>query len=275
MIPSTKRGPLVGVIAVLGLVLTLAGCGGGPGQAAPAEPAIVVFAAASLTDAFKELGAAFTGQTGIPVTFNFAGSQQLRGQLEQGAAADVFASANVKEMEGALGSGLVQAGAARVFARNRLIVIRPRANRVQVTSLADLGRPGVKLVLADKAVPVGQYALDMLDKLAQDATYGPDFKARVLANVVSYEQNVKAVVSKVQLGEADAGVVYATDAAAAGERLTTVAVPDAYNQVARYPIALLSKSQQAASASKFVAFVLSEAGQRILAQHGFVGAPAQ
>ncbi len=249
---------------LLALVLSLlAGCG----RAGTAARPLTVFAAASLTEAFKELGADFTAETGIPVAFNFAGSQQLRAQLEQGADADVFASANNKEMTAAIRSGLVITGTPQVFAHNRLVVIMPKENPAGITALGGLAQPGLKLVLADKAVPVGQYSFDMLDKMSGDPAFGADFGRRVLANVVSYEQNVKSVVTKVQLGEADAGIVYATDVTpAAAQRVVALAVSEAYNQVASYPIAPLARSQNGAAAARFVAACVIEEGAGHLGQ---------
>jgi molybdate transport system substrate-binding protein len=268
--PAARRFHPVwrGLLLLIAALPVLTACAAGGGTNAPAP--LSVFAAASLTDAFKDLGAQFTAETGIPVQFNLAGSQQLRAQLEQGAAADVFASASEKEMEAAIAAGLVAAGAEQVFARNRLVVILPKANPAGVASLADLAKPGLKLVIADQAVPVGQYTREMLDKMSLDAGFGPDFGARALANVVSYEQNVKAVVSKVQLGEADAGVAYLTDVTPeAAEKVSALAVPDAFNRVAAYPIAPLAKSQAASAAAEFVRYALSEAGQAVLERHGF------
>ena len=278
MQPSlARRAPFVALCLALALA-ALAGCAAAlpPRPDAVSAPPISVFAAASLTGAFKEIGARFTADTGIPVTFNFAASQQLRGQLEQGAQADVFASANMKEMTAAIAAGLVEDGAGQVFARNRLVVIYPKANPGGVGGLADLAKPGLKFVIADKAVPVGQYSLDMLGKISGDTAFGSDFRERALANVVSYEQNVKAVVTKVQLGEADAGVVYATDVTPdAAEKVGALSVPDAFNQIAAYPIAALAKSSHPTGAARFVAFVLSEEGQATLARHGFIGAKGE
>ncbi len=225
MLKSSHRTWLP-AIAISVLLMLSTACAA-PMPAAAPRP-LAVFAAASLTEAFKELGAAFTAETGIGVTFNFAGSQQLRAQLEQGAEGDVFASANEKEMAAAVASGLVVTGAPRVFAHNRLVAIFPKSNPAGIAGLADLAKPGVRLVVSDKAVPLGQYTLVMLDKMSGDSAFGADFKRRVLGNVVSYEQNVKAVVSKVRLGEADAGVVYATDVTpAASAEVAALAVPDA------------------------------------------------
>lgn len=232
-----------------------------------------VFAAASLTEAFREIGKAFeAANPGVKVTFNFAGSQQLVQQIGQGAPADVFASAATKNMDDAVKAGNVVDGAARTFARNRLVAIVPQANPAGIKTLADLGKPGVRLVLAAKEVPVGQYALDFLDKASKDATYGADYKDKTLKNVASYEQNVRAVLSKVTLGEADAGIVYNTDVTQdAAPKVTRIEIPDALNTVATYPIATVKGTKNPA-ADRFVAFVLADAGQAILKQYGFIPA---
>lgn len=232
---------------------------------------LIVFAAASLTESFKELGQQFeAAHPGAKVVFNFAGSQQLRAQLEQGAPADVFASANKKEMDAAIKASLVVSGTQQTFARNRLIVIYPKDSPGSVETLADLAKPGLKLVIADKAVPVGQYTLDMLAKMSKDPTYGADFAGKVQKNVVSLEQDVKAVVAKVQLGEADAGVVYSTDASAAGDAVTALQIPDQFNQLATYPIAALEKAPQPELAQQFMDLVLSDQGQQVMQKYGFL-----
>ena len=236
-----------------------------PVAAAPVE--LQVFAAASLTDAFTEIGQQFeAAHPGATVAANFAGSQNLRTQLEQGAAADVFASANKKEMDAAVASGLVASDAAQVFLKNGLVVILPEANPGNVQSLEDLARPGLKLVLAAEEVPLGNYARQSLDKL--NAVYGATYKDDVLANVVSNEDSVKQVVAKVKLGEADAGIVYTSDAIAAPE-LKTIAIPADANVIAEYPIAVLKAAPSPGTAQDFVDFVLSPAGQAIVQKWGF------
>jgi molybdate transport system substrate-binding protein len=237
-----------------------------------AQQTLTVFAAASLTESFGELGKQFeAAHPGVKVVFNFAGSQQLRAQLEQGAQADVFASANTKEMNSAIASGLVVSGTQQVFARNRLMAITPAANPGKVGTLADLARPGLKLIMADKAVPVGQYTLDVLDKMSQDPAFGADFKDRVQANVVSREDNVKSVVAKVRLGEADAGIVYSTDAGgAAAKDLILLEIPDKFNQIATYPLAVLAKAPQAELGKQFAEYVLSRKGQEAMSGFGFI-----
>ena len=274
--PTSLTGTLL-----IGLMLTtVIGC------AQPAQPqqqtqppqapkTLTVFAAASLTESFTEIGKQFEADNpGVKVTFNFAGSQQLRAQLEQGARADVFASANAKEMTTAIISdSLVLSGTQHTFVTNRLAVILPRSNPGKITSLADLARPGLKLDFADPSVPVGQYTLDMLAKMSQDATFGATFKDNVVANVVSREDNVKSVVAKVQLGEADAGVVYTTDITpGAAKDLATRDIPDKFNVIATYPIAPLKNAPEPKLASQFVDWVLSSKGQQVLATYGFIPA---
>ena len=245
------------------------------GQPPAATPrTLTVFAAASLSESFDDLGKQFeSAHTGVKVLLNYAGSQQLSAQLVQGAAADVFASANTKEMQTAINGGIVISGTQMVFARNRLVIIFPKDNPGKINTLADLARPGLKLDLADKSVPAGQYSLDMLAKMSKDPGYGASFAARVLENVVSYETDVKAVVSKVRLGEVDAGVVYATDANAAADELASLAIPAQFNQIATYPIAPTARALQPDLAVQFVAFVLSPTGQQTLARYGFIGRP--
>lgn len=242
--------------------------------AAPAaQPAeLTVFAAASLTDAFKEIGKNFeTANPGATVTFNFAGSQQLAQQIGQGAPVDVFASANNAQMNVVIKSGEVVSGTQRTFVRNRLVVIYPKDNPAQIASLKDLGKPGLKLVLAAKAVPVGQYALDFLAKASKLPDYTAAYSSTVLANVVSNEQDVKAVLSKVALGEADAGIVYVTDISQdATEKVGKLDIPDNLNTIATYPIAAIKDSKNAELAKKFVDYVLAREGQAILTKYGFI-----
>ena len=239
--------------------------------AAPEARTLNIFAAASLTDAFTEIGKNFeAANPGVTLTFNFAGSQALRTQIEEGAPADVFASASGREMDTTVAGKFVADGTPRVFLNNKLVLILPADNPAGVTKLEDLAKPGLKLVLAAEEVPVGNYARQSLDLM--NDSFGTDFKDKVLANVVSNEDNVKQVVSKVQLGEADAGIVYTSDAVAAPE-LKTVEIPSELNVIAKYPIAPLVKSANADLATSFVDYVLSADGQAVLAKWGF--APPQ
>jgi molybdate transport system substrate-binding protein len=238
-------------------------------EPAPAQT-LTVFAAASLTDAFTEIGAKFDSvNPGVTTTFNFGGSQALRTQIEEGAPADVFASASGKEMDALVADGFVAQDVAKVFLSNRLILILPADNPAAIETLGDLAEPGVKLVLAAEEVPVGNYARQALDLMNE--SYGSDFKDKVLANVVSNEDNVKQVVAKVQLGEADAGIVYASDAVVVSD-LKTIEIPAELNVIANYPIASLAHSESTVIAVKFVDYVLSTEGQAILQKWGFTPA---
>jgi molybdate transport system substrate-binding protein len=240
-----------------------------PPTPTPEPRTLTVFAAASLTDAFTEMGHNFeASHPGVTVALNFAGSQTLSMQLTQGAVADVFASANHTEMDKLVTGSLVNQDAPKDFLTNKLVILLPKNNPANVQTLQDLARSGLKLVLADATVPAGKYARQILDNLSKDASFGADFKTKVLANVVSNETDVKQVVAKVQLGEADAGIVYISDAIAAPE-LKTIEIPANFNVIAKYPIAALTKAPQSELASEFTGYVLSTDGQATLKKWGF------
>ena len=236
---------------------------------AQADMALTVFAASSLTDAFTELGKAFDAKMGSKTSFQFAGSQILRTQLENGARADVYASANSSQFDPLVKSGLVVS--AGVFTKNRLVVVVPKKGKANVKTLADLGRAGVKLVIADKTVPAGVYTRQVFAALEKSGQYGANFAARALKNVVSEETNVRQVALKVQLGEADAGVVYTTDVTPSlkGD-VIQLAIPARYNVIAGYPIGTLNASSNPAAAKRFVDFVRGSDGQAILQKWGFL-----
>ena len=244
------------------LTLTLlSACASNAHQAASTK--LTVFAAASLTEAFTELATAFE-QThpDVDVSLNFAGSNTLRAQIEGGARADVFASANTKEMDALVQAGLINVDDTQIFLHNQLVVIAPEGNPANINNLDALAQPNLKLVLAAEEVPVGRYTRLVLDNV------GAEFKAQVLANVVSNENTVKQVVAKVQLGEADAGIVYASDAVAVPE-LPVFEIPADVNVLAEYPIAVLKDAPNPELARDFVSFVLSPEGQAILRKWGF------
>ncbi|HEY9152656.1 MAG TPA: molybdate ABC transporter substrate-binding protein [Anaerolineales bacterium] len=240
---------------------------------APAPTTLTVFAAASLTGAFGDIGKAFeAAHPGVTVKFNFGGSQTLRTQIEQGAPVDVFASADHKNMDPLVTENLVASGADQDFATNLLTVILPPSNPANIQTLQDLAKPGLKLIFEDPSVPAGNYTRQILTNMSKDPTYGSDFSAKVLANVVSNETDVKQVVTKVDQGEGDAGVVYVTDASAQPD-LKTIAIPANYNVIAHYPIAALAKAPNSDLAAAFVAYVLSADGQAAMKKWGF--SPAQ
>lgn len=278
-----RRSLLPGMLVLLAL---LSACGSAPTALAPTSAAagataqapvpqpttLNVFAAASLTQAFTAIGKTFeAANPGTTVSFNFAGSQQLAQQITQGAPVDVFAAANARQMDVVIEAGQVISGTQQTFARNRLVAITPKANPGNVNSLKDLAKSGVKLVLADTSVPVGGYSLTFLDKASKLPEYTATYSPTVLQNVVSYEQNVKAVLSKVVLGEADAGIVYTSDISQdAADKVSTIDIPDELNVIASYPVAATKDSKNADVAQQFIAYVLSPEGQEILTKYGFL-----
>jgi molybdate transport system substrate-binding protein len=227
--------------------IALGGCGGGGGS-----DDVTVFAAASLTEPFRELAARFEAtHAGTDVQISFAGSQQLVAQLVQGAEADVLATADEESMASA-----PVAGEPEVFATNRLTIVVEPGNPLGVARLADLAEPGITVVMAAPEVPAGRYADRLLDR------------AGVTLRPRSLEENVKAVVTRVALGEADAGIAYVTDAVAAAGRVDAVEIAEARHVEARYPIAVVEAGEQAEA---FVALVLSDEGRAVLEQFGFGG----
>ncbi len=235
---------------------------------------LIVFAAASLTDAFGQIKSDLeAANPNLTITYNFAGSQVLVTQMEQGAPADVFASANLAQMDNARDKGVIE-GEASVFAQNRLVIIVPKDNPAGIQSPADLAKEGVKLDMAQEDVPAGQYARQTICKMGQDeATYGEGFVEKVAANIVSEEDNVRAIVTKVGTGEADAGVVYATDVTGdSTAQIQTIEIPAPVNVVATYPIAAV-KGGKADLAEAFIDYVLGPAGQATLRQFGFESRP--
>ena len=230
---------------------------------------VTVFAAASLTDAFEQIGADLeAANAGLEITYNFAGSQALVTQLSEGAQADIFASANNAQMTAAEENGSI-AGEPVTFVRNRLAIVTPADNPAGIDSPEDLGNPDLKLVLAQAEVPVGRYSREAVCLMGADtAAFGDDFVQRVAANIVSEEEDVREVLTKVELGEADAGIVYVSDADVAGDRVQVIDIPDAFNVVAAYPIAPVTGGD-VALAEAFIAYVLGPDGQATLAEFGF------
>ncbi|MCC6804398.1 MAG: molybdate ABC transporter substrate-binding protein [Anaerolineae bacterium] len=231
---------------------------------------LTIFAASSLTDAFEEIALAFEGANpGVDVVYNFGGSSTLATQLADGAPADVFASANNTQMTNAVNAGRI-GGTPRTFVKNRLVLIVPVDNPAGIGSLHDVANAGVKLVVAVPGVPVRDYTDAMLEKLAADPAYGEEYRAAVLANIVSEEENVRQVSAKVALGEADAGVVYRSDVTPdIADEVIALPIPDAVNTLATYPIALTDNPANPELAQAFVDYVLGDAGQDTLVKWGF------
>ena len=278
---------LVGTFCLLATACTV-----GPDDG-EAPGSLIVFAAASLTDAFSELGLAFELQNPrATVAFNFAGSQRLRTQLEHGAQADIFASADWQQMK-AIQALSLTSGEPSTFAANRLVIITPMGglheniistNELRIDTInafgtdADkqvlhyLATPGIKLVLALEQVPVGDYSREVIRNIGADPQFDASYAQKVLANVVSEETNVRDVVQKVAMGEADAGVVYLTNAMASAvkERTDYFTIPERFNVTATYPISVLATSSEPGLAWDFINFLRSEQGLGILARNGFL-----
>ncbi|OBH83785.1 molybdate ABC transporter substrate-binding protein [Mycobacterium scrofulaceum] len=247
-----RIGFLAGFVSTM-LLVALVGCGSKP--AAPGT--LAVFAAASLKPAFTQIGAHFKAQNpGSTVDFEFAGSSELATQLTQGATADVFASADTAQMNTVAEAGLLSGGPTN-FASNTLVIVTAPGNPRKVGSFADLARPGLAVVICQKPVPCGSAT-----KRVEDST-------GVHLNPVSEELSVTDVLNKVTSGQADAGLVYVTDAHSAGSKVTTVSFPEAAGAVNVYPIAVLKKAPQPTLAQRFVAMVTGDVGRNILAQSGF------
>jgi len=233
---------------------------------------LTIFTAGSLVESYTEISELFESQNpDVELTLNFAGSQQLAHQLALGAPGDIFVSADTHQMEAVVNTGRINSQSPQIFTHNNLVVIFPKENPADIQILQDLSKQGLKLVLAAVAVPVGNYSQQFLTKASQDPTFSENFKRDVLENVVSYESNVKAVLSKILLGEADAGIVYTSDINDNNiSQLGTLPIPGELNVLADYLIAQLKDSERPELAQDFIAFVLSPTGQEILSAHGFI-----
>ncbi len=260
------------------LVLALAGCGGGgaSGGEAPEDTGgsvggeLTVFAAVSLTDAFGELGEDFEeGSPGAEVGFNFTSSSTLATQIRQGAPADVFASADEAQMENVKKADLVS-GEPKTFARNREVVVVPGENPAGIEEFGDLSQPDVRLVLALEEVPAAEYAEEILANASGDPAYGPEFERAVLDNIVSREEDVRASVNRVVIGDADATFGYASDVTPdIRDEVEIVEIPENLQVVPTYPIAALEGGRNPELARAWVDLILSEEGQRVLEKWGF------
>ena len=247
------------------VVVGLVGCGGGlQGEGGT----LTVLAGSSLTDAFGELAERFERENpGVKVKQSFESSSTLLTQIQQGAPADVFASAAEEEMDTAVEDGLVL-GEPEVFVRNREVVMVPKDNPADIDAFRDVAEPGVRLVLAEDGVPAADYALEILDKA--DGEYGNGFEMDVLSNVISREADVRASVNRVVVGDADATFGYASDYTPdIRDRVEVVPIPPDLNIIATYPVAALKDARDKDLAREWVDLVTSGEGQRVLDKWGF------
>jgi molybdate transport system substrate-binding protein len=255
------------VTTAIAVATILAGCA--PSRTPPPPSGrIVVYAAASLSEAFDAVAGELREQD-FQVRAHYAGSHQLAARIRQGETPDLFAPADDRWMEDMVREEIISVP--EVFARNRLVVILPLDNPGRIERLEDLARPRVRVVLGAEAVPIGRYARMALERLARQPDFGEDFDERVLANVVSQEDDVKAVAAKVQLREADAGIVYQTDLTSSVTRdVRTLTLPEEANVEVTLSIAVLRRGANPRGARAFVAFLRSPRGQALLAERGFL-----
>jgi molybdate transport system substrate-binding protein len=247
------------LVAVVAALLSACGSSGSPSTSSLSGTASV-FAAASLTASFNAIGTAFqAAHPGVTIKFNFGGTPTLVTQIEQGASADVLASADTTNMDKLKTDGFT-AGTPQVFAHNKLEIVVAAGNPKGITGLADLTKPGVIYITEAPTVPAGKYALQILAN------------ANVKVTPKSLETDVKSVVSKIELGEADAGIVYVTDVTAAGNKVAGVPIPDSVNVIATYPVVAVKGTKNADIANAFIAYVLSADGQATLQSFGFLPA---
>ncbi|MBA2395153.1 MAG: molybdate ABC transporter substrate-binding protein [Ktedonobacteraceae bacterium] len=271
------------VFISLALCMLLAACGqstptSGNTNSATATPApttlapatLKVFAAASLKSSFTAIQTQYQqAHPNVKIVYNFAGSQALVQQITQGAPADVFASADQKNMKKLTDAAL--ATDPKTFADNTLTIIVPTSNPAHITGLKDLANKGIKIDVAASTVPVGSYTLQVLDKFGKASVSGATDESAIKANFVSQEDNDTAIVQKVELGEVDAGIVYASDVTtAAASKVSFIAIPTGLNVIAQYPIAVLKNATDTNDAQAFVQYVLSSDGQAILTKYRFL-----
>ncbi len=266
--------PVCRLLSLPLIAAILGACGGATPAPRPVE--LQVYAAASLKNVLAVAAARYTAATpGVTLVVSTDGSSALAAKIEQGAPADLFLSADMKNPQHLADAGLV-AGGVTPFATNALTVIVPAANPARIASPLDLARPGVKVIAAGDDVPIARYTATLLGNLARVTGYPEDFAARFDANVVSREDNAGAIVAKVALGEGDAGVVYVTDAKGAADTVVPIAIPDAANVPATCGGVVLKASAHAEAAAAFLAWLVGADGQAALSAAGFTAPePAQ
>ena len=241
------------------------------GTQADLDEELIVFCGAGFTGAMSEIGEIYENISGRRVRFNFDGLPALRVQIEEGAYADLLISPDQRYMDPLVEEGFIEKDTVEVFAGNLVAVVVPANNPANITTIRDLAAPGTKIVMGIKELPIGDHALQVLDNLAEDPEYGPAFKEAVLANVVSLETRVTGIVSKVALGEADAGFAFMSDVTPQmKEKIRKIPLPEGYNVRGDSSIAVLSQSDNSEAAEAFLDLLMSNDAQAILDEYGFI-----
>ncbi|PKM94675.1 MAG: molybdate ABC transporter substrate-binding protein [Firmicutes bacterium HGW-Firmicutes-1] len=258
------------IFIALGLLLTcisLIGC-----SQEEKKTKLTILAAASLTEVYTELEKGFEAQyTDIDLQFTFAGTTTLLPQIKEGIEADIFVSASESAILELLDEGYIKEEAVKVFAHNQLAFMIYKDSNFDVKSMEDVLQEGIKVIIGEPNLPVGKYTVEMLDKIEAEGLYGENYKELFMDHVVSMENSVKAVAIKVEMGEADVGVVYATDFTSLNNKwVYGIDIPKAYNPKATYELATLKNSKNKRMADKFVAYVLGKEGQDYLLKYGFI-----
>jgi len=260
------------ISALILVMMVIVGCQGNEPTSSSEPVTIRVMAAASLTEVFNDLKTAFEEKyNDIKLEINYAGSQALYSQIKTGVSADIFASANIKYMNQLDQANMVVNPT--IFARNKLVIVASKQTPAKIDGIEDLLHDGISLVIADKSVPVGRYTVQMLEKQSNNPQLPSDYQEKFFNNIVSKELDVKSVLAKVELGEADAGVVYQTDANASNQdKIKVVDIKDKYNVIATYPISALKgiSSEHQVATAKFLDYLYSKEGGDILEGRGFI-----
>lgn len=237
-----------------------------------ANTTLTILAAASLTEVFTELEKGFEAQhPEVDLQFNFAGTSTLVTQVKEGLKADVFVSANEASTKELIKEGYVEVDTSQIFAHNKLVLMVYKGSQYRIKGLEDLLQKGVKVVIAEPSQPIGKYTEIMLDQIDEKGFFSKDYKKLFEQHLVSLENSVKAVASKVEMGEVDAGIVYATDFTATNkETVDRIEIPDQINPIASYELATLKGTEHQELADEFVKYVLGKEGQKYLLKYGFM-----
>jgi molybdate transport system substrate-binding protein len=252
-------------------LLFAAGCTSSGTAPAVEKNELTVFAAASLTGAITDIAKAYeVVHPDTKIVLNFDNAATLRTQIEQGAHADLFLSANTKHMTALQGEGLIINNSVKIFTKNKLALLIPKENRANITGLSDLATPGIRLVMGTKDAPFGDYTRQALGKIANDTDFGPAYRDAVMRNLISEEPTVPSLVAKLRIGEADAGIAFASDVSESDRALvTSIPIPDRYNVIASYPLGIVQESKVKDQAATFARFITSAEGNAILTRYGF------